>query len=427
MIESKGESERNIECVQTSILSYSTPGHSSRSSKLLLSRYPGARITGNEYRAACSNNIRPRYSLYTITNHVPPPRYTVLRFYYQFVDPIWRRRRDLNDCSRLINSAYRWLERANGVQHGVPGSSSSSSCETTTAAGGSEGGGGEGDRGGGGEGDRGGESGSGDNARGQCIIKDYLCVVPVRHTDTCACVRVRVLLVSLPCEYRDNNNTAVPFSVRVRIAVVFVVRQSFSSRPPCPAAQMDDETPTVRCRFVVVRDDAADWTRQRSRLISVLVRRRCASCDNVPCRVLLFVLVWSVFYATRVTPTAAVMEETKVIYHIDDEDTPYLVKLPIAADKVTLADFKNVLNRPNYKFFFKSMDDDFGLVIRTEGIVFVLLLFTLIYYPLWVTPSPYKLVCLLHRNYPQTWKILKDHDHTSCVSLTLTVHCLGWY
>jgi len=67
------------------------------------------------------------------------------------------------------------------------------------------------------------------------------------------------------------------------------------------------------------------------------------------------------------------MEETKVIYHIDDEDTPYLVKLPIAADKVTLADFKNVLNRPNYKFFFKSMDDDFGLVIRTNRVVVVLL------------------------------------------------------
>ena len=55
-------------------------------------------------------------------------------------------------------------------------------------------------------------------------------------------------------------------------------------------------------------------------------------------------------------------EETKVIYHIDDEDTPYLVKLPVAPDKVTLGDFKNVLNRPNYKFFFKSMDDDFGVV-----------------------------------------------------------------
>jgi segment polarity protein dishevelled len=55
-------------------------------------------------------------------------------------------------------------------------------------------------------------------------------------------------------------------------------------------------------------------------------------------------------------------EETKVIYHIDDEDTPYLVKLPVGPDKVTLGDFKNVLNRPNYKFFFKSMDDDFGVV-----------------------------------------------------------------
>ncbi|GFG40326.1 hypothetical protein Cfor_03551 [Coptotermes formosanus] len=56
------------------------------------------------------------------------------------------------------------------------------------------------------------------------------------------------------------------------------------------------------------------------------------------------------------------MEETKIIYHIDDEETPYLVKLTIAPERVTLADFKNVLNRPNYKFFFKSMDDDFGVV-----------------------------------------------------------------
>lgn len=53
-------------------------------------------------------------------------------------------------------------------------------------------------------------------------------------------------------------------------------------------------------------------------------------------------------------------KETKIIYHIDDEDTPYLIKLPIPADRVTLGDFKNALNRPNFKFFFKSMDDDFG-------------------------------------------------------------------
>ncbi|XP_059478729.1 segment polarity protein dishevelled homolog DVL-3 isoform X2 [Neocloeon triangulifer] len=56
------------------------------------------------------------------------------------------------------------------------------------------------------------------------------------------------------------------------------------------------------------------------------------------------------------------MEETKIIYHIDDEETPYLVKLPIPPERVTLADFKNILNRPNFKFFFKSMDDDFGVV-----------------------------------------------------------------
>lgn len=67
------------------------------------------------------------------------------------------------------------------------------------------------------------------------------------------------------------------------------------------------------------------------------------------------------------------MEETKVIYHIDDEETPYLVKIPISPDKVTLADFKNVLNRPNYKFFFKSMDDDFGYI---NDIVIMLYLLT---------------------------------------------------
>ncbi|XP_070615297.1 segment polarity protein dishevelled homolog DVL-1 isoform X2 [Erythrolamprus reginae] len=59
------------------------------------------------------------------------------------------------------------------------------------------------------------------------------------------------------------------------------------------------------------------------------------------------------------------MAETKIIYHIDEEETPYLVKLPVCPEKVTLADFKNVLsNRPvhSYKFFFKSMDQDFGVV-----------------------------------------------------------------
>ncbi|KAJ6641036.1 Segment polarity protein dishevelled [Pseudolycoriella hygida] len=56
--------------------------------------------------------------------------------------------------------------------------------------------------------------------------------------------------------------------------------------------------------------------------------------------------------------------ETKVIYHIDDETTPYLVKIPLPSSQVTLKDFKMVLNKQNsnYKYFFKSMDADFGVV-----------------------------------------------------------------
>lgn len=54
------------------------------------------------------------------------------------------------------------------------------------------------------------------------------------------------------------------------------------------------------------------------------------------------------------------MGETKVIYHLDEQETPYLVKISVPAHLVTLSDLKNALKKPNYKFFFKSMDDDFG-------------------------------------------------------------------
>ncbi|KAK3545831.1 hypothetical protein QTP70_015443 [Hemibagrus guttatus] len=56
------------------------------------------------------------------------------------------------------------------------------------------------------------------------------------------------------------------------------------------------------------------------------------------------------------------MGETKVIYHLDEQETPYLVKISVPAASVTLSDLKNALKKPNYKFFFKSMDDDFGVV-----------------------------------------------------------------
>uniref|UniRef100_A0A3P8TKZ2 DIX domain-containing protein n=1 Tax=Amphiprion percula TaxID=161767 RepID=A0A3P8TKZ2_AMPPE len=55
-------------------------------------------------------------------------------------------------------------------------------------------------------------------------------------------------------------------------------------------------------------------------------------------------------------------EETRVIYHLDDQETPYLVRINVPAQRVTLADFKQVVNKPNVKFFFKSVDDDFGYI-----------------------------------------------------------------
>ncbi|XP_014894599.1 segment polarity protein dishevelled homolog DVL-3 [Poecilia latipinna] len=55
-------------------------------------------------------------------------------------------------------------------------------------------------------------------------------------------------------------------------------------------------------------------------------------------------------------------EETRVIYHLEDQETPYLIRIGVPAQRVTLADFKQVLNRPHAKFFFKSVDDDFGVV-----------------------------------------------------------------
>ncbi|XP_070490702.1 segment polarity protein dishevelled isoform X2 [Chironomus tepperi] len=58
-------------------------------------------------------------------------------------------------------------------------------------------------------------------------------------------------------------------------------------------------------------------------------------------------------------------KETKIIYHIDEETTPYLVKIPLPPSQVKLRDFKIVLSKQqtcNYKFFFKSMDADFGVV-----------------------------------------------------------------
>lgn len=62
---------------------------------------------------------------------------------------------------------------------------------------------------------------------------------------------------------------------------------------------------------------------------------------------------------TRMQTTQLSPKETKIVYYLDDEDTPYSVRVPIPPQDVTLRDFKNLLSLPknNYKFFFKSPDD----------------------------------------------------------------------
>ena len=59
------------------------------------------------------------------------------------------------------------------------------------------------------------------------------------------------------------------------------------------------------------------------------------------------------------------MDETKIIYYKDEDKVPYMIKLNIAPDKATLKDFKQALNvNPrNFKFFFSTIVEDFGLVV----------------------------------------------------------------
>ncbi|XP_055022579.1 segment polarity protein dishevelled homolog DVL-3-like [Boleophthalmus pectinirostris] len=66
------------------------------------------------------------------------------------------------------------------------------------------------------------------------------------------------------------------------------------------------------------------------------------------------------------------MEETRVIYHLEDQHTPYLVRIGVPAQRVTLLDVKNALNKPHARFFFRSEDRDFGVVkeeISDDGAV----------------------------------------------------------
>jgi len=56
---------------------------------------------------------------------------------------------------------------------------------------------------------------------------------------------------------------------------------------------------------------------------------------------------------------------TKIYYHVDDQPTPYSTEVPIPPSKITLADFKEFINRRNFKFYYKvtiTMDDAIPLI-----------------------------------------------------------------
>ncbi|CAK5084503.1 unnamed protein product [Meloidogyne enterolobii] len=67
-----------------------------------------------------------------------------------------------------------------------------------------------------------------------------------------------------------------------------------------------------------------------------------------------------------VCSSAAGRGATKVYYHIDDEQTPYCTELPVPNNRVTLGDFKRVLNRTNFKYYCKAIDSEVGGEVKAE-------------------------------------------------------------
>ena len=66
----------------------------------------------------------------------------------------------------------------------------------------------------------------------------------------------------------------------------------------------------------------------------------------------------------KVFKTMASSETTTIVYHIDDDEAPFQGKVPKDKDSVTLADFKKIISQKyhRHKFFFKTKDEEFGIV-----------------------------------------------------------------
>jgi hypothetical protein len=57
---------------------------------------------------------------------------------------------------------------------------------------------------------------------------------------------------------------------------------------------------------------------------------------------------------------------TKIVYYRDEQETPYIVSVNVSPDQITLKDFKDafigLIQKRNYKFFFRAIDQEFGTV-----------------------------------------------------------------
>ncbi|CAD5217544.1 unnamed protein product [Bursaphelenchus xylophilus] len=64
--------------------------------------------------------------------------------------------------------------------------------------------------------------------------------------------------------------------------------------------------------------------------------------------------------------TATQANVTKVYYHVDDEPIAYMTEVRVPSDRITLGDFKRVLNRSNFKYYCKAVDPAVGAEVKCE-------------------------------------------------------------
>ncbi|CAD5213046.1 unnamed protein product [Bursaphelenchus okinawaensis] len=64
--------------------------------------------------------------------------------------------------------------------------------------------------------------------------------------------------------------------------------------------------------------------------------------------------------------TATQTNVTKVYYHVDDEPIAYMTEVRVPSDRITLGDFKRVLNRSNFKYYCKAVDSAVGAEVKCE-------------------------------------------------------------